>query len=73
MLRLKGLGLPDLNGRGDGDQLIRVIVWTPDELSAEQEQAFRQLLDIESPAPATVRRRTQKGFWSRVKEAFTGG
>ena len=73
MLRLKGLGLPDLNRHGQGDELIRVIVWTPDELTPEQEQALRHLLEIESPPPATVRRRTQKGFWSRVKEAFTGG
>jgi molecular chaperone DnaJ len=73
MLRLKGLGLPDLNGHGQGDELIRVVVWTPDELTPEQEEALRHLLEIESPPPATVRRRTQKGFWSRVKEAFTGG
>lgn len=73
MLRLKGLGLPDLNGHTQGDELIRVIVWTPDELSEEQEEAIRRLMEIETPAPETVRRRTQKGFWSRVKEAFTGG
>jgi molecular chaperone DnaJ len=73
MLRLKGLGLPDLNGHGQGDELIRVIVWTPDELTSDQEEALRRLMEVETPAPATVRRRTQKGFWSRVKEAFTGG
>ena len=73
MLRLKGLGLPDLNGRGQGDQLIRVIVWTPRDLTSEQEKALRHLMETEAPAPATVVRTTQKGFWSRVKEAFTGG
>jgi len=73
MLRLKGLGLPDLNGQSQGDELIRVVVWTPDDLTADQEEAFRRLMELESRPPATIRRRTQKGFWSRVKEAFTGG
>ena len=72
-LRLKGLGLPELNGTLRGDQLLRVLVWTPDELTPEQEKLLRQLRAIETPAPSEVRRGARKGFWSRVKEAFTGG
>ncbi len=72
-LRLKGLGLPDLNGTSRGDQLLRVLVWTPDDLSAEQRELLERMREIESPAPAEVRRGSHKGFWSRVKEAFTGG
>ncbi len=73
MLRLKGLGLPELNGHVRGDQLLKVRVWTPDDLTSEQEELFRQLREVESPAPAEVKRTAHKGFWSRVKEAFTGG
>ena len=73
VLRLRGLGLPELNGTVRGDQMLRVQVWTPDELTPEQESLIRKLRDIESPPPSQVRLRTQKGFWSRVKEAFTGG
>lgn len=73
VLRLKGLGLPDLNGTVRGDQLIRVLVWTPIDLSSEQEEALKELSSVESPAPEEIRRRSHKGFWSRVKEAFTGG
>ncbi len=73
VLRLRGLGLPELNGTVRGDQLLRVQVWTPDELTPEQESLIRKLRDIESPPPSQVRLRTQKGFWSRVKEALTGG
>lgn len=73
VLRLRGLGLPELNGTVRGDQLLRVQVWTPDELTPEQEALIKKLRDIESPPPSQVRLRTQKGFWSRVKEAFTGG
>jgi len=73
LLRLKGLGLPELNGHVRGDQLLKVRVWTPDDLSEEQEEALSQLKDVESAAPERIRRRSHKGFWFRVKEAFTGG
>jgi molecular chaperone DnaJ len=73
VLRLRGLGLPELNGTVRGDQLLRVQVWTPDELTPEQESLIRKLREIESSPPSQVRLRTQKGFWSRVKEALTGG
>ncbi len=73
VLRLRGLGLPELNGTVRGDQLLRVQVWTPDELTPQQESLIRKLRDIEAPAPSQIRLRTQKGFWSRVKEALTGG
>jgi molecular chaperone DnaJ len=73
LLRLKGLGLPELNGSVRGDQVVRVLVWTPHDLTSEQEEVLRRLAEVESAAPESVRRRTHKGFWSRVKEAFTGG
>jgi len=73
VLRLKGLGLPELNGAIRGDELLRVVVWVPDELTPEQEELVRKLRDIESPAPEKIRRGAHKGFWTRVKEAFTGG
>jgi len=72
-LSLKELGLPELNGPVRGDQVIKIRVWTPHELTSEQEELLRKLADVESAAPDTVRRRSHKGFWSRVKEAFTGG
>ncbi len=73
VLRLKGLGLPELNGRVRGDQLVRVQVWTPQDLSDEQEEALRALRSIESIAPDRIRTGRRNGFWSKVKEAFTGG
>ena len=73
LIRLKGLGLPELNGTVRGDQLVRVIVWVPDELSSEQEELLERLAEIESAPPDTVHRGSRQGFWSRVKEAFTGG
>ncbi len=68
VLRLRGMGLPHLEGRGRGDQMVRVSVWTPESLTGEQERLLKELRDIESPPPAPGESR---GFWSRVKEAFT--
>ena len=73
LIKLKGLGVPELNSSIRGDQLVQVLVWTPDELTAAQERLLRSLLEIESPPPEKIRRGSHKGFWSRVKEAFTGG
>lgn len=73
LLKLRGLGLPELNGTVRGDQLVRVLVWTPDELSSEQTELFKRLLEVETSPPDKIRRGAHKGFWSKVKEAFTGG
>ena len=73
LLRLRGLGLPHLNAQGRGEELIRVLVWTPEELTPAQEEAFRRLAEVESKAPDKLNRKSRKGFWSRVKEAFSGG
>lgn len=70
VVRIKGEGLPDLNGRGVGDLLVRIVVWIPDQLSPEQERAVRALEAVEDPAPERVERRGRRGFWSKVKEAL---
>ncbi len=72
LLRLRGLGLPELNGTSRGDQLVRVVVWTPSDMSTAQEELLRQLREIESPAPESIHRKGRQGFWSKVKEAFSG-
>jgi molecular chaperone DnaJ len=65
VLRLKGKGLPALGQSGTGDLLIRVHVWTPERLTAEQEQLFRELAKHEGEPP-----RRAPGFWSKLKEAL---
>ncbi len=71
LLRLRGQGLPELGGGAVGDQLVRVVVWTPTRLSPEEEEVIRKLREVESPAPETVEASRSKGFWTRVKEALT--
>ncbi|HSK18436.1 MAG TPA: molecular chaperone DnaJ [Longimicrobiales bacterium] len=71
LLRMRGRGLPHLQSTNRGDLIIRVVVWTPTSLTAEQESAFRQLAKTEAPAERVDDVR-DRGFWSRVKEALTG-
>jgi molecular chaperone DnaJ len=71
MLRLRGKGLPQLQGTGRGDMIVRVLVWTPTELTPRQDELFRQLAEVESAAPERDGRE-DRGFWSRVREALGG-
>lgn len=70
VVTLRGRGLPHLGQNTRGDQHVRLQVWTPTELSEEQEILFRRLSEIEG-APPTLDERQRGGFWNRVKEAFT--
>jgi molecular chaperone DnaJ len=65
MLRLRGRGLPVLGQNAKGDLLVRVHVWTPERLSAEQERLFRELAKTEGEPP-----KRSPGFWSKLKEAL---
>jgi molecular chaperone DnaJ len=65
VLRLKGKGLPRLGQSGRGDLHVRINVWTPEGLTAEQERIFRELAVHEGEPPAH-----EKGFWSRIREAI---
>ncbi len=73
LLRVRGQGLPDLGTNRRGDLMVRVIVWVPDRLTAEQERLYRQLRAIEDAAPERIADVDRKGFWSKVKEAFQAG
>ncbi len=43
VLRLKGKGIPHLNSYGRGDQLVRLVAWTPRNLTKEEREAFEGL------------------------------
>ena len=45
VFRLRGKGIPSLNGRGRGDQFVTVRVTVPTSLNAEQEEALRAFSD----------------------------
>lgn len=45
VFRLKGKGIPVLNGRGRGDQYVTVTIETPRNLNKEQKEALRKFSD----------------------------
>lgn len=44
--RLRGLGMPDLRGFGQGDQIVEVVVETPKHLSKRQKELLKEFQDI---------------------------
>ena len=69
VLRMRDRGLPELNGGTRGDQLVRVVVWTPEDPDRRQREALERLREVEDPVPEHAGR-GRRGFWARVKEAF---
>ena len=64
VFRLKGEGIPHLNGYGNGDQLVKIHVWTPTKLDNKEKQLFRDLSELGGgKAPDH-----DKGFFARLKE-----
>jgi molecular chaperone DnaJ len=68
VLRLKGKGLPDVNGYGRGDQLVEISVYTPTSLSGEEKKALEQMRDSKNFEPNPNKK--EKGFFDRMKEYF---
>jgi molecular chaperone DnaJ len=67
ILRLAGRGIPRLGGGARGDLLAQVSVWVPSRLSADERSALERLGESENFIPP----KSGKGFWSKVREAFT--
>lgn len=68
VLRLKGKGIPSLNGYERGDQLININVWTPRNLTRQEEEMLESLKKSDNFKPnPNARDRT---FFDRMKEYF---
>lgn len=66
IFRVKGKGIPDLHGYGRGDELVRIIVETPTNLTAEQ----RHLLTEFAKACGEDANPISRSFMDKVKEVF---
>jgi molecular chaperone DnaJ len=67
LLRLRGKGIPNLDHPTvRGDQLVRVTVWIPTNLSRQEEKLFAEL--AESPNLQPPKR--DRGFFEKVRDAF---
>jgi molecular chaperone DnaJ len=68
ILRLKGKGIPSINGYGNGDLLIHVNVWTPKTLNKDQKEFFEKNLTDENFIPNPEK--SDKSFFEKVKDMF---
>jgi molecular chaperone DnaJ len=68
ILRLRGKGLPEINGYGKGDLLVAINVWIPGQLSKEEQKIIEKLK--ESPAFIPKPDKNDKNFFDRMKNFF---
>ena len=62
--RLKGKGIPSINGRGRGDQYVTVYIETPRNLTKEQKEALRKFAETMGDENYEER----KGFFGKGKK-----
>ena len=69
ILRLRGKGLPDVNGYGRGDLLVNINVWVPKNLTREEQKTLEQYRNSATFTPKPDA--DDKGFFDRVKNYFS--
>jgi len=68
ILRLRGKGLPDVNGYGKGDLLVKIHAWVPQKLTTEERRALEKLQS--SPNFEFPEGNRDKNFFDKVKDMF---
>ena len=68
VLRLKNKGLPSVEAYGKGDELIYISVFTPKNLSKEEQNTLEGLRESENFQPGESK--SEKGFFQNVKDFF---
>ncbi|BDD11116.1 chaperone protein DnaJ [Fulvitalea axinellae] len=68
LLRLRGKGIPDINGYGRGDQMVHVNVWTPKKINSEEKELLEKLKASDNFEPSPDKK--DKGFFERMREFF---
>lgn len=67
-LRVRGAGMPVLQGRGRGDLVVEIAVETPTRLSKKQKELLEQFRETETGEECPE----SKGFFDKLKDAFGG-
>ncbi|MCC6963371.1 MAG: molecular chaperone DnaJ [candidate division Zixibacteria bacterium] len=67
ILKLRGQGLGRLRSAGRGDLLVKITVWTPQNLSSEQKQLYEKLRRLEGDMPPA---RETKSILERLRESL---
>jgi molecular chaperone DnaJ len=74
-LRLRGKGMPEVNGRGRGDLFATVQIRTPKKLTKEQKHLLEQLAkalpkEKFEPRPRGEQEQDERNLFDRVKDMF---
>ena len=69
ILRLRGKGIPNINGYNKGDLLVHINVWTPKTLNKEQKSFFEKMRNNEHFEPKPEQ--SDKSFFEKVKDMFS--
>ncbi len=67
VLRLRGKGLPSLNGGANGDLLVNVMVYVPQSLSDTERSAIESLKDNPNIVPTATQ---SKSIFSKLRHIF---
>ena len=67
-LRVRGGGMPVLQGRGRGDMVVEIVVETPTKLTKAQREILQQFRETETGDECPESR----GFFEKLKSAFGG-
>ncbi len=67
VLRLRGKGLPQMNGGAKGDLLVNVMVYVPETLSDTEKAAVESLKDAPNVVPS---KSTSQRIFSRLRHIF---
>ncbi|HMC40818.1 MAG TPA: molecular chaperone DnaJ [Acidimicrobiales bacterium] len=65
-IRLRGRGVPVLQGRGRGDLIVTIVVDTPTDLTREQDELLRRLAELRGEPVAAP----DAGLMSKLRGAF---
>lgn len=68
ILRLRGKGLPEVNGYGRGDLLVNVNVWVPKNLTKEELKIIEKLRESDSFIPTPDK--NDRTFFERMRNYF---
>jgi molecular chaperone DnaJ len=71
LLRMRDRGIPDLESTRRGDQIVRVNVWTPRDLTDADREALEGMRESEAFQPSPDEGGDERSFFSRVKDAFS--
>jgi molecular chaperone DnaJ len=69
VLRLRGKGLPSVQGYATGDQFVHIHVYTPVSVSKEEKEILEKLKESENFSPSAAQK--EKGFFKRMRDMFS--